>query len=204
MTRTRKNLGLGAAMAGGNPAYGRVENDFYPTPPEVTESLCRAYADVLRPMSVWEPCAGDGTMGDVLGRYAREVRMTDIAPRRADVGRGDFLAQTELREVTAIVTNPPFNLAEDIIRHALTGLDRTPEFFALVLKATFWHARRRQGLFSETRPYAVHPLTWRPDFHGLGGPTMDIIWTVWRPRHMENGARTTTYEPLQRPEMDDE
>ena len=36
-------MGIGAAMAGGNPTTGRQENDFYPTPSDVTKALLYEY-----------------------------------------------------------------------------------------------------------------------------------------------------------------
>ena len=190
--------GLGAMMAGGNPEEGRQEGDFYPTPSEVTEALCRRYAEVLEHRIVFEPCAGDGAMGDVLRPYCRKVVMSDIAPQREDIRKVD-LFNLGFPDFSCVVTNPPFKIAEDVIRHVMHGSN--PVFSALVLKATYWHARQRAGLFEQFRPYAIHPLSWRPDFLGKGGPTMEIMWCVWR--NTLHGAPLrdyTTYEPMRKPD----
>lgn len=55
----------------------------------------------------------------------------------------------------------------------------------------------RLELFQQYRPAVVYPLTWRVDFLGLGNPTMDVMWVVWR-SHM---AGQTDYRPLARPQM---
>jgi hypothetical protein len=189
--------GLGAAMAGGNPEEGRQEGEFYPTPVEATRALCKQYAEVLKDRTVWEPCAGDGAMMDEIARYCRKVVGTDIVPRRGDVRQLDML-NSVWPAIPIVITNPPFNIAEDIIRHALH--DKPPQFFALLLKATYWHARTRVGLFQNYRPYAVHPLTWRPDFLGRGAPTMDVMWCVWRHTPYGQPVREyTDYQPLNRP-----
>jgi hypothetical protein len=195
---TRRHIGLGAAIAGGNPKNGRQADDFYPTPPDVTRALCTRYADVLHGGVVWEPCAGDGAMMDEIKRCCRNVVVgSDIEPRRADISKLDVLAD-DGPAFSMIITNPPFKIAEKIIHKVLNK--KRPTFFALVLKATFWHAQRRRWLFLNHRPYAIHPLLWRPDFLGLGAPTMDVMWCVWR--YDEDGSYMnlyTAYEPLDRP-----
>jgi hypothetical protein len=203
--------GLGAAMAGGNPGRlatedrERAEDDFYPTPRAVTEALARRYAHALATRIVWEPCAGDGAMVDVLRPYVVHpgagglILPTDIAPRRIDVAPVDLFdprvdaAQHFRERVECVVTNPPFNLAVRIIERILApGFLPKLNFLALVLKGSFWHAKTRLPLFERVPPYAVHPLTWRPDFHALGRPTMEVMWCVWVP-----GLLTTTeYIPL--------
>lgn len=187
--------GLGVMMLGGNPdkERGRSENDFYPTPVEVTEALCRRYDFTEK--AIWEPCAGNGAMGDVLKRYCPRVGESDISPRKEGMLVRDFLkANVPMGQNIAIITNPPFKLAEKMIRHA--WIDLQVPFLALVLKSTFWHSVRRQKLWNECRPHAVHPLTWRPDFMELGRPTMEVMWCVWE-RH--TAYRPVIYEPMNKP-----
>jgi hypothetical protein len=50
-------------------------------------------------------------------------------------------------------------------------------------------------LFDRHTPSFVMPLTWRPDFMGLGRPTMEISWVVWEPF----GAVYPAYIPLSKP-----
>lgn len=194
--------GIGSKMAGGNPdpSRGRDPDEFYPTPAEVTQALVVRYP-MLEGATVWEPCAGDGTMaGTLLDHGASKVVCSDLTPRppvRAglQIGVLDVLKVSRLPAVDAIVTNPPFDIAHAIIPHILGLRGDRPPLVALVLKATYWHAVRRHSLFLRFRPSAIHPLLWRPDFKGLGAPTMEIMWCVWNslnPNH-------TVYEPLERP-----
>ena len=193
--------GLGAKMAGGNPdpSRGREVDDFYATPTAVTRALYFQHKEHLEGATVWEPCAGDGAMVDELKRLGcGNVLASDINPRRDNIARMDVL---DVNEATApvcdaIITNPPFFLAPTIIEKVWRLGAKRPKFFALVLKATFWHARTRYRTFEECRPTDVHPLLWRPDFKSLGSPTMDIIWCVW---NFEESDGTTLYEPLKHP-----
>lgn len=178
-------------MAGGARVRQRPRQarDWYPTPVEVTRALARRHG--FGGVAVWEPCCGDNAMADVLAGAGARVVSSDIAPLVEGAETLDFLAATGLPTgVTAIVTNPPFKLAAQFIRHALS---LRPRFCAILLKSTFWHAVTRRGLYDAHPPSYIHPLTWRPDFLGFGRPTMECMWTVWI-----EGQGPTVYEPMHR------
>lgn len=179
-------------IAGGNSAAGRRQSDLYPTPPEVTVALLR-FLNFPSGVSVWEPAAGDGDMADVISQYAFPVYVTDIRDGT------DFL-QSSIDDADWIITNPPFSLAEEFIRHA-AELNKP---FAMLLKAQYWHAAKRAKLFEELPPSYILPLTWRPDFFfkehdgkKSGSPLMDVMWCVWLTPWMKNVQ--TVYQPLPRP-----
>ena len=181
-------------IAGGNSAAGRRPSDLYPTPAEVTVALLR-FLNFPSGVSVWEPAAGDGDMADVISRYAFPVYVTDIRDGT------DFL-QSCIDGADWIITNPPFSLAEEFIRHA-AELNKP---FAMLLKAQYWHAAKRAKLFEELPPSYILPLTWRPDFFFKerdgkkgGSPLMDVMWCVWLTPWMKNVQ--TVYQPLPRPEV---
>lgn len=180
-------------ISGGNSAAGRRQSDLYPTPPEVTVALLR-FLNFPSGVSVWEPAAGDGDMADVISQYAFPVYVTDIRDGT------DFL-QSCIDGADWIITNPPFSLAEEFIRHA-AELNKP---FAMLLKAQYWHAAKRAKLFEELPPSYILPLTWRPDFFFKerdgkkgGSPLMDVMWCVWLTPWMKNVQ--TVYQPLPRPE----
>lgn len=215
-------MSLGVMMAGGDwgSTRGREADDWYPTPADVTEALVRRYHHILsHPVhKLWEPAAGNRVMSDVIERETgRPVFCSDLVVRAEGVVEQDFLALTPetlpeaikpgpvwpaVREeggwrnadgsAIAIVTNPPFAHAEAFIRksHALGA-----SFIAMLVKSTFFHARKRYPLFREHPPGCVHPLLWRPDFLNLKGPTMEVSWMVWQP----GVDMMTHYEPLARP-----
>lgn len=175
-------------MAGGNPneTRGRQGHDTYPTPSEVTEALLREFEIGGR---VWEPCCGEGAMVDVLARHGLRVVAGDIRPNPVGMMIDFFSYEKPPSEVEWLITNPPFNLAEKIIRHAFRiGVPK----MALVLKSSYWHAKGRVALFDDFQPSVIAPLTWRPDFLDLGRPTMEVMWCIW---HRPNSA-LTIYEPL--------
>lgn len=180
-------MNIGAAMAGGN--GDRREGDFYPTPWAATEALYRA---VRLPTHVWEPACGDGALARVLRQHGHCVSCSDIEPRMMDGIEADFTKATKpmsgLPPRFAIVTNPPFSLAEAFIRKALSF---TPKV-ALLLKANYWNAQSRLKLFEDCPPSRVMPLTFRIDVTGQGNPTMDVCWYAW-------GFDGPAFHPLPRP-----
>jgi hypothetical protein len=181
-------MGLGASMAGGNPAEGRQPRDFYATPSDVTKALI---AVEKFDGGIYDPACGDDAMTDVFKDAGYKTIGSDIHP----LGKGykrDFFAVKNKMYNWNIVTNPPFNLAEEFIEHALS---LEPKSVSFVLKSSYFHAKSRKTLFDRTKPAAIYPLTWRPDFLGKGRPTMEVIWVVWKRGY--NGP--TIYQPLERP-----
>jgi hypothetical protein len=165
------NVSSQVILGGASPKYDRHKSDFYETPPEATQGLLDAMPiDVFGPC-VWEPAAGAGAISAVLRAAGKSVIESDITTGQ------DFLFSPVPKGVTSIITNPPFNLADDFIKRAF----RTKLPFALLLKATFWNGKRHAEIFKATGPMLVAPLTWRPVMAPERGesPTMDFCWTVW-------------------------
>lgn len=186
-----------ATIAGGSSAQNsRHASDFYETPPECTVALMRHLPE-WRKRGTWEPACGDGAIGKVLRDMCggQAVVETDLRITARSLGGVDFLRQTRMPEGThQIITNPPFNLAAEFIRHARSfGVP-----FALLLKSTFWHAAERRALFVETSPVKVLPLGWRPAMapDRGGSPTMEFSWTVWAAAPSVSGCE---YYPLVKP-----
>lgn len=190
-----------ATLANGGNQERRRELDFYPTPPEATHALMRfltMHGVVRRDSLVWEPACGSGAMSDVIQQYVdEEVRSSDWRTTGYGEGGVDFLQAAW--DCDAIITNPPFNLAEDFIRHAR----KQAPVVAMLLKSQYWHASKRLQLFNEGPPSWVLPLTWRPDFlfeqrvqGAKGAPTMEVLWTVW-----VDGDFDTKYRLLPKPPL---
>jgi len=106
--------------------------------------------------------------------------------QKSDIRTGqDFL--TINQPAQAIISNPPFSLADEFITHALS---QSP-IVCMLLRATFWQAQKRNEFFKANSPAYILPLTWRPDFEKKGSPCMEFAWTVWLP-----DDNITKYVPL--------
>lgn len=185
-----KNIGM--LMAGGTIGKTRHKDDFYPTPAECTLALARK---IKLPKTIWEPACGDGAIAKVLEQRGHTVVATDLNDHGYGIPRRDFLMEYRA-EASAIITNPPFKLAEEFIRHAI-ALD--VDLIAMFLKATYWQAATRTKLFKQCPPTQIYALAWRPDFSGEGQPTMECAWHVWRRKSRQRG---TQYSLLIKPRME--
>jgi hypothetical protein len=150
----------------------RNENDFYPTPSEVTFAFLENISWPTN-ITVWEPACGQNHMVDVLKTKFTNVIGTDIQTGN------DFLT-SQMLEADACVTNPPFSLSVEFIKKATEY-----PYAAMLLKSTYWHSAKRTKLFYDRRPSKILCLNWRPQFDQRraekSSPTMDFIWTVWEP-----------------------
>jgi hypothetical protein len=160
--------------------------DSYPTPPIAVEALLGAEPGTLHPgASVFEPAAGAGNIVRVLRNRHIACVAADIVERGFALDHiGDFLALTRAPDgCTAIITNPPYRLAEQFAAHAL---DLVPDVF-LLLRLAFLESARRTELLERSGLRAVHVFRKRlPRMHreGWDGPrttsSMCFAWFAWR------------------------
>jgi len=163
-------------IGGASSQHGRNAADFYATPPECTSILLENYGGLFTGGRVWEPACGDGAISKILEADGLDVVSTDLHDRGYGKAGMNFL--TSDCSCQSIITNPPFHLAAEFIERAVQK--EVP--FAMLLKATYWHAAKRTELFNRTMPLAVIAMSWRPAMspeRGKSG-TMDFIWTVWK------------------------
>lgn len=162
------------------------KDDLYETPPEAVRSLCKVET---MPVEVWEPACGPGAIVRELEAIGCTVHASDLV----DYGWGhdarrDFLMEQSAPVGTrAIVTNPPFKLAEEFASHALTLV---PDVY-LLLRLAFLEGLRWQerGLAEHLR--AVHIFAPRLPFmhrHGYDGPVnsnsgFPFAWFCWSRTH---------------------
>jgi hypothetical protein len=112
-------------------------HDVYETPPCAVEALLRAEP---LPGHIWEPCCGSGRIAEVLRAHGHAVTATDLVADRID-----FLMERRAPPgVGAIVTNPPFKLAAEFVRH---GLALVP----MLLRLTFLESEARSDLIDGGR-----------------------------------------------------
>ena len=94
--------------------------DDFPTPPWAARALFEhvLVKNELKNLRCIEPACGRGFMSEVLKEYFLEVHASDIC----DYGYGkveDFL-MIDAANADWIITNPPFNLAEEFVTNALS------------------------------------------------------------------------------------
>jgi len=153
--------------------------DFYPTPPWGTKALLK-YVSFDGP--IWEPCCGDGSMSEVLKTTGNKVISTDLYDRGYGKGGIDFLVQENT--ISNIVTNPPFNIAEDVLEKALTLADKK---VCLLLRTAFLESVSRYKKFYSVygkRPTMILTFSQRLSMYPAGstvkgGGTTSYSWFIW-------------------------
>lgn len=205
-----KVKGMAKAIVDSYKKWDRKPADLYPTPVDGTESLIPVLKAMKRPdgspiKTIWEPACGDGRLARVLEWHGFTVIATDLR-EYPGYGHGglDFLLSSpqdkwgEVVEIDAIVTNPPFSLAEEFIRRAHMF---TPNV-AMLLKQTFWNVGgRSRGLWFDHMPDLELKLTWRLAFLASergNSPLMDCMWNVWAGGNLGGGQAMCVTEPLPR------
>jgi hypothetical protein len=157
----------------------REKNDFYRTPPKAIDSLLDREP---LPEAVWEPACGDGAISERLAARGHSVVSTDLFDRGYGRSRIDFLMERVLL-APAVVTNPPFKLAEEFASHAISlGADKICLFQRTAfLEGTARHTR----LWSRHPPVRVWIFSWRVTLwrgDQVGretGGVMSLAWFIW-------------------------
>ena len=172
-------------IAGDNSRLGRSKSDFYPTPPNATNSLLENESFTG---NVWECACGMGDISKVLEEKGYDVLSTDLN----DYGFGnpgiDFLNDNSifgnpLVTQDNIITNPPFNLALEFV---LQSKKYARFKIAMFLKTAFLEGSKRYEMFQDTEfPLkTVYQFSRRVNFgihagtHTNGG-MIPFAWFVW-------------------------
>jgi hypothetical protein len=175
---------------------GSNDDDFYPTDPFATRALCER--ESLQGV-VWECACGDGRMSRVIEQHGQGVTAV-VSSDKFDRGYGDvevdFLAvdPAQYGQINHIVTNPPYNVAEQFIWRALEIVDGK---VCMLLRTNFLESERRYRLFTTTPFAGIYQFSRRIQMfrngHDTGGSGMiAFAWFVWdkaRPADVEPWIR---------------
>ena len=158
-------------------------DDLYETPDVATLALLRIEN---LPHRLWEPAAGRGRMVNVLRGAGHEVLASDLLDYGVPThfARRDFLMEWKLPDgCEAIVTNPPFKLAEKFVAHALHLCPRV----VMLLRLAFYESMRRTHILEQPcAPARIHvfrkrlPMMHRDGWAGRKANSgMAFAWFVW-------------------------
>jgi hypothetical protein len=160
--------------------------DLYETPKPAIHALLKV--EVV-PQCVWEPAAGPGAIVETLRATGRRVIATDLhdwgCPE--SLAGADFLRQRQLPDgVEAIITNPPYKLAADFVRHALA---LCPKVIMLMRLAFIESVGRSDildsGMLARIYPFANRlPMMHRWHWDGpKASSAMCFAWFVFEADH---------------------
>jgi len=180
-------VSLGPSVQSGCAPLSVRAGKVYETPVEAT----RALMQVERlPHHIWEPACGPGAIVKVLRVAGHTVWATDLNDHGCPESQPgvDFLLERQSRiDVEAIITNPPYELANVFVSHALK---LCPRVFML-LRLAFLEGLSRQPLIDIPSFKGVHVFRNRlPMMHreGYDGPKVKtsavaFAWFVWDRAH---------------------
>ena len=162
----------------------RRANDFYPTPAWATEELLRQIPQIGG--VILEPCVGDGAIARVIDCGDRIVYGSDIDPQMncsfcGDAARRDFWES--VRDVMFeerldwAITNPPFNVAAQIVPLAYEFADRG---IAMLLRLSYLEPTEDRGAWLNEHPPTSMIVLPRISFTGNGKTdSVTCAWMVW-------------------------
>ena len=166
----------------------RHANDHYPTPTALTLALLKELPQICG--TVIEPCAAEGKIADILRVHPRVTGVTtnDIdatMPTRYHEDATDGGAAIWAAPADWIVTNPPFNQADQFVRLAWR---KARQDVAMLLRLTYMEpTRKRAQLLRDMAPYMSHLIVFsqpRPSFTGNGRTdSTTTAWFVWQTSH---------------------
>lgn len=164
-------------------------DDLYETPAVATEALLRVES---LPEIIWEPACGPGSIVRTLRAAGHKVYATDLVDYGCpdSEARVDFLMEHSAPTyIGAIVTNPPFKLANQFVAH---GLMLAPKVIML-LRLAFLEGTGRSPIMDGGSLARVYVFRNRlPMMHRAGRGTMvaktnssamAFAWFVWDRTH---------------------
>lgn len=167
--------------------------DYYPTPAWCVERFLEKAGGRLKKGTWVEPCAGDGAIIRAASPFAVDVQWHAVefqaqfekrlknTPGVTHVDISDFLVwqykpQKANPGVKAdvILTNPPYKMAQDMIKHAMTQADQV----CMLLRLNFLASEVRCEWMQKHTP-DVYVIPNRPSFRGKGSDACEYGWFVW-------------------------
>lgn len=168
--------------------YQERGNDCYGTPTGAVHALISAIN--LKPSSqpIWEPCCGEGNISRTLQEMGFNVISSDITDQGfpGTVTMDFFSKESERFSAKEnpewIITNPPYRLANQFVRHALVLVPNA----ALLMRLAYLEGVGRSDIIDEMGLRCVLPFRQRlPMMHrqGWDGPRsssqMAFAWMIW-------------------------
>ena len=165
------------AYVGHNANNDREKDDFYPTPPQATQSLLDRQKFEG---NIWECACGNGAMSEVLIKNGYNVYSSDLINRGYGETGIDFLQST--KQVDNIVTNPPFNLATEFTTHSFKLAKKK---VVMLSKISYLEGiKRREKIFNQRKLEKVLIFSRRVPFkkestNKLAGGLMAFGWFIY-------------------------
>ena len=162
----------------------RPKDDFYPTPESATRAML-AHIHIPEDVTILEPSCGDGAISKILEETHTVISRDLENHGYGEIGQ-DFLKTTDWPEGRFwIITNPPYNIANDYVRKCLAS---PAERVILLLKWDYsGGSKSREGILNIGKIQRVLLMKERVSFwpkgkERKGSPSYYSAWYIWDKR----------------------
>ena len=161
----------------------REKDDYYATTPDAAHGLLGLETFTGR---IWECACGAGHLSEVF-KKEYSVISSDRIDRGYGTPRVNFLSEKNTFFDGNIITNPPYKLAQEFIKKALSIVPEGKKV-CMFLKVQFLEGKKRKKLFTEYPPIRVWVSSSRllcaknAEFEKMkagGGSAVAYAWFVW-------------------------
>jgi len=164
-------------------------SDYYITPISEVEKFLiefdKIYGYHLRYGRILDPCAGGDINHDMsypaaLSKYNNQIDTIDIREDSRAAIRSDYLKTDCVNKYDLIITNPPFNIALDIIKKAINDV-KPNGIVVMLLRLNFFGSKERKPFWDEYMPEYCFVHHKRMSFLDKGGTdSIEYCHMVWR------------------------
>ena len=169
--------------------YERVENDFYPSPPDTVEAIYKYLNDeylIGKHTMVIEPACGDGAISKVFEAKGHRVISSDLYPQLEGAETKDFINDPFIidHHGTLVITNPPYAnpYIDQFIERVIDMVKNDGCVGALLMRNEVDCAQSRRPYFEECQFFhSKLVLNWRPRWiaGSTGSPRHNYSWYIW-------------------------
>lgn len=163
-------------------ASERHVSDYYVTPIKDVRDFIREWGGLTDDMLILDPCAG----GDVTHEMSyptalnRAIDTIDIREDSLAEVKGDFLTMDIEKKYDLVITNPPFNLAQEIIEKA-HEVTKEGGHIVMLLRLNFLGSKARKAFWEKYPPYQIFVHHRRMSFQDDGGTdSIEYAHFVWK------------------------
>ena len=162
-------------------------SDYYVTPIASIKEFISAQTQIdFIDKTILDPCAGGDTINkmsypEVLKDYSSRVITSDIREDSLAVHTVDYLEwDVSETKIDIIITNPPFNIASEIIEKALRDVT-VGGYVVMLLRLNFFGSQKRKPFFDAYPPLACYVHNKRMKFTNTNGTdSIEYMHCIWQ------------------------
>lgn len=177
-------------MSSTNRGYDRHKSDYYVTPQDQIELFLNEFLkieNINNDVIILDPCAGGDENSEMSYPVVLEkllkysiIQTIDIREDSPAMLKTNYLTYDCRHYYDMIITNPPFNIALDVIKKALDDMDEGG-FVIMLLRLNFLGSKQRFEFWQNNKPKYIFVHHKRMSFvKGGGTDSVEYAHFVWQ------------------------